>query len=180
MDPATKRYLWNALCKVRDSGTSIVLTSHSMEECEALCTRLAIMVNGNFKCLGSTQKLKSKFSEGYTLTIKIQKDEIHDDTEMETIERFVKKNFPSARVQEKHRELITFYIADKSLPWSRMFGIMEKGKTALHIEDYSLGQSSLEQVLIKYHLSWFRIKLIILFVGVFDIHKTSTRYLNPY
>lgn len=32
----------------------------SMEECEALCTRLAIMVNGQFKCLGSTQHLKSR------------------------------------------------------------------------------------------------------------------------
>ncbi len=31
-----------------------------MEECEALCTRIAIMVNGNFKCLGSIQYLKNK------------------------------------------------------------------------------------------------------------------------
>lgn len=32
----------------------------SMEECEALCTRLAIMVNGRFRCLGSAQHLKSR------------------------------------------------------------------------------------------------------------------------
>ena len=32
----------------------------SMEECEALCTRLAIMVNGSFKCLGTIQHLKYK------------------------------------------------------------------------------------------------------------------------
>jgi len=44
-----------------------------MEECEALCTRLAIMVNGRFKCLGSTQHLKNKFARGYTLTVKIKK-----------------------------------------------------------------------------------------------------------
>ena len=42
------------------SGTSIVLTTHSMEECEALCNRLAIMVNGAFRCLGSIQHLKNK------------------------------------------------------------------------------------------------------------------------
>lgn len=34
--------------------------SNSMEECEALCTRLAIMVNGRFKCLGSCQHLKNR------------------------------------------------------------------------------------------------------------------------
>jgi ABC-type multidrug transport system ATPase subunit len=44
-----------------------------MEECEALCTRLAIMVNGRFKCLGSTQHLKNKFAKGYTLNVKIKK-----------------------------------------------------------------------------------------------------------
>ena len=32
-----------------------------MEECEALCTRMAIMVNGRFKCLGSIQHLKSRY-----------------------------------------------------------------------------------------------------------------------
>lgn len=31
-----------------------------MEECEALCTRLAIMVNGSYKCLGTIQHLKYK------------------------------------------------------------------------------------------------------------------------
>jgi len=49
----------------------MVSLKFSMEECEALCTKLAIMVNGVFKCLGSTQHLKNKFAEGYTLIIKV-------------------------------------------------------------------------------------------------------------
>ena len=148
MDPATKRYLWDALCKVRDNGKCVVLTSHSMEECEALCTRLAIMVNGNFKCLGSTQHLKNKFAEGYTLTIKIKKspDSVEPHADTTQIEDFVARNFPKAKQREKHQELLTYYIVDTSIPWSRMFGILEKGKKQLNIEDYSLGQSSLEQV----------------------------------
>lgn len=44
-----------------------------MEECEALCTRLAIMVQGQFKCLGSPQHLKSKFGIGYSLKAKVQR-----------------------------------------------------------------------------------------------------------
>ena len=42
-----------------------------MEECEALCTRLVIMVNGQFKCIGSIQHLKSRFGQGYTIMMKI-------------------------------------------------------------------------------------------------------------
>ena len=55
----------------------------SMEECEALCTRLAIMVQGQFKCLGSPQHLKSKFGSGYSLRAKIR-----SDGQQETLEEF--------------------------------------------------------------------------------------------
>jgi len=41
----------------------VVLTSHSMEECEALCQKVGIMVKGEFKCIGSIQHLKSRFGE---------------------------------------------------------------------------------------------------------------------
>lgn len=153
MDPGAKRFLWNALCKVRDSGKCIILTSHSMEECEALCTRLAIMVNGTFKCLGSTQRLKSKFSEGYTLTIKIRKDKKLGEvrqTDLNAVSQFVDTKFPSAILREHYQELLTYYIEDKRKPWSEMFGIMENGKSKLPIEDYSLGQTSLEQVFLKF------------------------------
>lgn len=45
----------------RQAGPSRAHTViRSMEECEALCTRLAIMVNGRFRCLGSAQHLKSR------------------------------------------------------------------------------------------------------------------------
>lgn len=69
MDPGAKRHLWGVLSKYQAAGKSIILTSHSMEECEALCTRLSIMVNGEFQCIGSTQHLKNKFSKGFTINI---------------------------------------------------------------------------------------------------------------
>lgn len=75
MDVGARRQLWNMIIRTRNSGRSIVLTSHSMEECEVLCNRLAIMVNGEFKCLGSVQHLKNKFSKGFFLTIKAGFDE---------------------------------------------------------------------------------------------------------
>lgn len=74
MDVASKRIIWEVMCKVRKAGKTIVLTSHSMEEVEALCTKLAIMVNGKFKCLGSTQHLKSKFGKGFVLTVKLRRE----------------------------------------------------------------------------------------------------------
>lgn len=61
MDPVARRLLWDTVTKARESGKAVIITSHSMEECEALCTKLAIMVKGEFMCLGSPQHLKNKF-----------------------------------------------------------------------------------------------------------------------
>ncbi|EGW08751.1 ATP-binding cassette sub-family A member 13 [Cricetulus griseus] len=60
MDPCSKRYLWQTITQEVQDGCAAVLTSHSMEECEALCTRLAIMVDGSFRCLGPPQHIKNR------------------------------------------------------------------------------------------------------------------------
>ncbi|RVE40087.1 hypothetical protein evm_015263 [Chilo suppressalis] len=71
-----------------------------MEECEALCSRLTIMVNGRFQCLGTPQHLKNKFSEGFTLTIKIRmgmQRQLSSAGEtlatVDTVKRYVETNF---------------------------------------------------------------------------------------
>ena len=43
-----------------------------MEEAEALCPKIGIMVNGKFRCFGSAQHLKSKYGVGYELEVKIK------------------------------------------------------------------------------------------------------------
>lgn len=60
MDPGARRDLWKVILDLLRNGKTVVLTSHSMEECEVLCTKIAIMVNGQFKCLGSLQHLKNR------------------------------------------------------------------------------------------------------------------------
>lgn len=64
MDPASKRLIWSAIIEAVETGRSVILTSHSMEECEALCSKLTVMVRGSLRCLGPLQHLKNKFSQG--------------------------------------------------------------------------------------------------------------------
>ena len=52
------------------AGQSVILTTHSMAECEALCSRIGIMVNGSLRCLGTPQQLKSTYGQGYLLKIR--------------------------------------------------------------------------------------------------------------
>lgn len=70
LDPASRRQMWDVILEARPLR-SIVLTSHSMEECEALCTRVGCMVRGRLRCLGGLQHLKSKFGSGYVLELTV-------------------------------------------------------------------------------------------------------------
>jgi ATP-binding cassette subfamily A (ABC1) protein 1 len=74
MDPVARRFMWDVIASVSTGrrDCSIILTTHSMEECEALCTRIGIMVGGQLQCLGSKQHLKSRFGEGLQLEVKLR------------------------------------------------------------------------------------------------------------
>lgn len=65
MDPEARRFMWNVINRISTTRkkSSIILTTHSMEEAEALSTRMSIMVNGTLKCLGSVQHIKNKFGK---------------------------------------------------------------------------------------------------------------------
>ena len=72
MDPGARRFMWNVISSIATERkqSSILLTTHSMEEAEALSTKIAIQVEGSLKCIGSVQHLKSKFGKGYEVEIK--------------------------------------------------------------------------------------------------------------
>ena len=60
MDPVARRFMWTVIQDVADSQKDVVvvLTTHSMDEAAALCERIAIQVDGSFRCLGTCQQIK--------------------------------------------------------------------------------------------------------------------------
>ena len=60
LDPAARRSLWDLISGLRASGKSVLLTTHYMEEAEALCDRLAIMDHGSILEMGTVDELISK------------------------------------------------------------------------------------------------------------------------
>eukprot|EP00981_Chlorochromonas_danica_P003709 scaffold684_cov167-Ochromonas_danica.AAC.8 len=74
MDPVARRFMWKVIARMStlESRCSVILTTHSMEEAEALCTRIGVMVNGGMQCLGSAQHLKHRFGQGYEVNLKLQ------------------------------------------------------------------------------------------------------------
>ncbi|XP_073705778.1 retinal-specific phospholipid-transporting ATPase ABCA4 isoform X1 [Garra rufa] len=148
MDPHSRRFLWTAILSIIRDGRAVVLTSHSMEECEALCTRLAIMVNGTFKCLGTIQHLKYKFGGGYVVTMKIKAEKPGIPPDLVPAESFMESSFPGCIQREKHYNTLQYEIAAASL--ARVFQLVLTNKERLNIEDYSVSQTTLDQVFVNF------------------------------
>ncbi|KAM5131749.1 LOW QUALITY PROTEIN: ATP-binding cassette sub-family A member 17-like [Callospermophilus lateralis] len=148
MDPVARRLLWGTVGKARESGKAIVITSHSMEECEALCTRLAIMVQGQFKCLGSPQHLKSKFGSGYSLRAKVQRE--GQQEALEEFKAFVDLTFPGFVLEDEHQGMVHYHLPGNDLSWGKVFGILEQAKKKYLLEDYSVNQISLEDIFLNF------------------------------
>jgi len=90
MDPVSRRFMWDFISETM-AERAVILTTHrfvspfgsflpcearcaflscdSMEECEALCSRIGILVAGSLKCIGSSQHLKHRFGRGFQLDI---------------------------------------------------------------------------------------------------------------
>ncbi|XP_034781951.2 phospholipid-transporting ATPase ABCA3-like [Acipenser ruthenus] len=147
MDPVARRLLWDAVTRTRESGKAVIITSHSMEECEALCTRLAVMVNGQFKCLGSPQHLKSKFGSGYTLLVKMR---VEEEQDLQHLKDFIESTFHESVLKDEHQGMVHYHLTDTTLTWAQVFGTMEAAKEKYGIEDYCVSQISLEQVFLSF------------------------------
>ncbi|KAL3669965.1 hypothetical protein V7S43_005338 [Phytophthora oleae] len=222
MDPVSRRFMWDVISEIStyNKESTVVLTTHSMEECEALCTRVGIMVGGELKCLGSVQHLKNRFGDGLMFDAKLQapsseavKDLVlrHFDsldtridqgdfaetsqrlgnaswaqkivnthptghaianfakrdgyvsansfvawwiteTQFENVSAFLHESFESIELLERQHDSCWFKIRDQSatnsssIRLSHVFELVENAKTRLSIREYSVSQTTLEQI----------------------------------
>ncbi|KAG7400456.1 ATP-binding cassette sub- A member 12 [Phytophthora boehmeriae] len=189
-----------------------------MEECEALCSRVGIMVGGRLRCLGSVQHLKSRFGDGlmfdvkldppsteeleyllqhvftdgntyvtpmeldvkcrafgnaelaeritashptgYSLTAAIERDGFIraeafctwcvEETRFDALHEYLQGSFgpKGVIVMERQNDFCRFKIrgSNNELKLSRMFALIENVKTKMHIHEYSVSQTTLEQI----------------------------------
>ncbi|KAK3930971.1 ATP-binding cassette sub-family A member 12 [Frankliniella fusca] len=147
MDPAARRFLWDCVRGVVASGRSVVLTSHSMEECQALCGKLTIMVNGQLTCFGSPQHLKNKYGSGYSVVVRCQPLRVAE------VRALVLQRLAGSTVVEEHLNQIKFHVppaTQADLRLVTIFRTMDQARVDGGILDYSVSQTTLEDVFMRF------------------------------
>jgi len=166
MDPVARRRMWDVLTRERQHR-AIILTSHSMEECEALCTRIGIMSLGHMRCIGGQQHLKSRFGNELSLEVRVAEEGGEDNgtgaangtvanppsleraSHVEATKTKIMSLFPGAKVADYHRQVIKFRIPSDRHGFPEVFEALEKNKAALGIQDYACSQPRLEEIFLS-------------------------------
>lgn len=117
MDPKARRFMWEIIAQIstRGKNSAVILTTHSMEEAEALSTNMGIMVAGQFKCFGSKQHIKNKFGTGYQVEIKyatLANEKLEEMIKTLQIQEFLRDHYPSCYKLETRKDQ-EFLVANK-------------------------------------------------------------------
>uniref|UniRef100_A0A1I7SH55 ABC transporter domain-containing protein n=2 Tax=Bursaphelenchus xylophilus TaxID=6326 RepID=A0A1I7SH55_BURXY len=152
VDPATRRHIWDLLIAMRNQNKAILLTTHSMEECEALCTRIGFLRAGRLRGIGTSQHLKSRYGNSFILTLILN---FPSRENAAFIDDAVRRRFDvsSTDSSPEHSALSWTLPKKEGSIWSEMYAVVEdfvdrvnreSGVEVIH--DFYLIQDSLEQV----------------------------------
>ena len=73
LDPQTRILLWDIIREYHQAGKTVLLTTHNMEEADALCQRIAIVDHGHMIALGTPAELKASIPGGFLLRLRFGK-----------------------------------------------------------------------------------------------------------
>jgi len=149
LDPLARKKLWGLIEKLA-LERSVVITTHSMEEAEALCSRIGIMAHGQFVALGTVQHLKTKHLDGYTIDISCAPHSSPSTIDA-IVEEICTQVIPGSFVSERYGRFLKFEVNKVStIGLGTTFQRLQELKENRGIlENYSIAQCSLEQVFIK-------------------------------
>ncbi|KAJ5070827.1 atp-binding cassette transporter subfamily a abca [Anaeramoeba ignava] len=142
LDPSSKRQLWDVI-RETTKDRAVLLTTHSMEEAEALCSRLGIIVNGQLQTIGETQELKIRFGKGFKFSF-------HSTEESEAkVDKFVRQLMPNLQLLNSLAGTWNYEVSKEGIVLSKIFEELENHKKELEIDDWGISQTTLEEVFLR-------------------------------
>lgn len=147
LDPVTKRAVWRTIEEAKQ-GKTIILTTHSMEEADSLAQYIAIMAAGQLRCIGTKERLKSRFGSGYRVQV------IHLTESVSRIDALVVCSAPYIRLEKREKlpnddtHTRSFYIIPQGHPISYLYKALykEKSSGSGSIKEFGVSFTGLEEV----------------------------------
>jgi ABC-type multidrug transport system ATPase subunit len=147
MDAASKRFLWSVI-KRRTAHASAMLTTHSMEECEALCSRICVMVDGCMRTLGPIQALKTRYGRGLKVDVRLAPD-VLPATFVGALQAAAVTDSECV-IEENEPPLLTVVLPEATCgALGPLFNFLNDAQEGKQLLEFSVSQTTLEQVFLQ-------------------------------
>ncbi|TPX34701.1 hypothetical protein SmJEL517_g02743 [Synchytrium microbalum] len=148
MDVEVRQTIWATINDLKERGATIVITTHSMEEADALASRIGILANGHLAALGTPQHLKNLYGQGYKITVQTTSPE---SAKALPQAMSPKLNLKVAQIIGKTVQFEMPLASDTASPealsqLSEVFEAFEDAKLGFGVTDYSIAQNTLAHV----------------------------------
>lgn len=105
MDPMNRKHVWDMIAELKQQRT-VLLTTHSMEEADALGDRIGIMSAGQLVALGNSLHLKDKFGDGYTVKV------VAPTVSIVPLKSRIEQVLPTAKLTDENAGNMTYILPD--------------------------------------------------------------------
>jgi len=151
MDPFTRRYMWKLISELKMvRQTATILTTHSTEEAEALCDRIAILIKGRLVCIDSPRSIKMNHSNTYTLEVFTADPQTFEDVFVHQKNLFGLDSYDERYEVENSMNYQKYTVKMRTENIAKVFALMEFAQERGLVSQYNFGQFSLEQVFINF------------------------------
>jgi len=168
MDPTARRETWEVIKNAR-AGRVVILTTHYMDEAEALADRVAIMSKGQLQVCGSSLFLKNKYGTGYHIEV----DKLDANRGLEEFEELLNSylarthlarskdsgddaivpeetNIPKFEKEVNDAGVLTYAVSQDLAPFFKeLFEKVDANLSGLNLKSYNLRVSTLEEVFLE-------------------------------
>ncbi len=137
LDPRSRRYVWDIVRTLLNTGTTVLLTTQYLEEADQLADRIVIIDEGTVIADGTIGELKASVGSG-SLHIRLR-----DPLRRPEAERIVAQSLKTAVTLESDPSALSAQVSDPELVASTLTNLSRAG---VIVNDFSLGQPSLDDV----------------------------------
>ena len=140
LDPQSRLALWEILGKLHAEGQTILLTTHYMEEADAICDRLAIMDHGHILAIDTPKGLKESVGADSIVTISATGN-------LDVLAKLLRERLEGATKSQRIDSVIKLHIKGTTGVLPKVVSIAEQG--GFNITDLSVAEPTLETVFIN-------------------------------